>query len=148
MGGTVSTLLVWPEACQHWSRQPAGCRVGPGLGAKTATSHQCVFSEVSATSVLVPMVSHSQPPPPELSWRIYHRASTTGVPAPAVGYGQPPPPGDPLRPAGRSGSGSNGAALPWAPGLMKPCECPQEWNLSPPVLWCSSPRCQTPRLGA
>ena len=24
MGGTVSTLLVWPEACQHWSRQAVG----------------------------------------------------------------------------------------------------------------------------
>ena len=59
--GWVPTLLVvWPEATQHWSL--------PGLfgganGGLWEGSCQGVLPRTFAASVLVPMVSHSHPPP-------------------------------------------------------------------------------------
>ena len=59
-GWVPSLLLVWPEETEHWSL--------PGLfgganGRLWEGSHQGVLPRTSAASVLVPMVSHSLPPP-------------------------------------------------------------------------------------
>ena len=119
--------------------EPAGLE-GTGLTAKAVTSRRAQLRN--------------------LPQGLHHWCS-----CPCSGHSRPPPPGDPPKPAGRSGSGSNGVtALAWAPLLMKPCSCPQEWSLSLPVpcssctqtqlaikakcSWSSSPRCQALRLGA
>ena len=59
-GWVPSLLVVWPEATQHWSL--------PGLfgganGGLWEGSRQGVLPRTSAASVLVPVVSHSHPPP-------------------------------------------------------------------------------------
>ena len=59
-GWVSSLLVVWPEATQHWSLPAlfggANDRLWEG-------SRQGVLPRASAASVLVPMVSHSPPPP-------------------------------------------------------------------------------------
>ena len=55
-----SLLFVWPEATQHWSLPG---HFGGANGGLWEGSHQGVLPRTSAASVLVPKVSHSQPPP-------------------------------------------------------------------------------------
>ena len=84
-GWVPSLLVVWPEVTQHWSLL---WPFGGANGGLWEGSRQGVFPTTSAASVLVLSVSHSHPP-----------ASV----------------GDPLTPAGRSGSVSYGVTVP-SPG--------------------------------
>ena len=53
-------LVVWPEVSQHWSLQAIGWCQNSDL---QESSHQGIFPGVSTSSVLIPTVSHSHPPP-------------------------------------------------------------------------------------
>ena len=59
-------LLVWPEEFRHWSLRFLG---GDGSccqnGDIQESSHQLIFPGVSATCVLAPTFSYSQPLPPQ-----------------------------------------------------------------------------------
>ena len=62
----LALLVGWPEVSQHWSLQAV--RWGLVLVPKCwlqETSCQCILPDTSASSVVVPTVSHSHPPPPQ-----------------------------------------------------------------------------------
>ena len=59
-GWVPSLLVVWPETTQHWSLPKL---FGGANGGLWGGSSQGVLPRTSAASVLVPMVSHSHPPP-------------------------------------------------------------------------------------
>ena len=73
VGGSVSPpSLLFDLKCPP-ALEPAGCSVGPGLGAKMSASRrahadECPSPHMSATSVHVTRVSHSRSLPP--AWRL------------------------------------------------------------------------------
>ena len=73
VGGSVSPpSLLFDLKCPP-ALEPAGCSVGPGLGAKMSASRrahadECPSPHMSATSVHVTRVSHSHSLPP--AWRL------------------------------------------------------------------------------